>query len=73
MPTERATDQPVKREGIDAAAGDSSPSRSIEKTRMETYVVIPAYHEAECIAQVARTIGVNLHVRKLGHPRLQPA
>ncbi|MCH8148280.1 MAG: glycosyltransferase family 2 protein [Planctomycetes bacterium] len=56
MPTERATDQQVIHEGIDAAAGDSPPSRSIEKTRGETYVVIPAYHEAKCIAQVAREV-----------------
>lgn len=56
MPTERATDQQVKSDGAGAAAGDSPPPRSFDKTRRETYVVIPAYHEAKCIAQVAREV-----------------
>lgn len=56
MPMERATNDQVKGEDIAAAAGDSSASRPSEKTRKETYVVIPAYNEARCIAQVAREV-----------------
>lgn len=53
---EQASDEQVKGEAIDAAAGEWSTSRPPEKTRLETYVVIPAYNEAPCIAKVAREV-----------------